>query len=714
VPTLLCIDADRSYCEILARAFRAEGYEVHTAHDGEAGLESWRALRPDLVTLEVLLPRLDGFAVLEALRREEAGCAPTHVLLLTGCSPTPSYRARSEQLGALGIATKPVPLAKLLALVAKQVGAASAPARSTAARRVSLEGSLSEVPFPALLHHLHGLRASGVLHLECGRKKKKLLLEEGRPVAVKSNLVGETLGKLLAASGKISLDVMHESVQRVQRGEGLQGQILVAMHMLDEEDLAAALRNQAEEKLLEIFAWIGGSFRFERGARLAGGNTLTLKGSPANLIARGVLTRVPPEQIDAFFALHGDDRAVPASQPFYRFQQVDLDAEAQALLDRLDGTKTLHDLLPLDERARRILYVLAAIELVELERAAQPRGRRAGPLPPARAAQRRPSEGPAPPSAAPRASPPPPPRSAPPPQAARASRAAPEPARAPRPIEPRAQAPLDRPQLERDSKAPWEGPPPLEQPEPEAPLTREDAELRAELVAMAEKLRGRDHFAVLGVARTATDEPIREAYFRLAKRTHPDRFRAAHEAVRRVAEQVFGRISVAYETIGQRERRNEYLRAELTRERDKADVEEGERALRAEVEFQKGAAALRRKDYAEAVERFREAVARYGDEGEYHAYLGWALWLADPQAPRRADEARGHLLRGRKLAPGSDKPYLFLGRLYKALNKDAQAEKMFQKAIALDPECLDAIRELRLIDMRRARSRGLVRRILRR
>ena len=39
---------------------------------------------------------------------------------------------------------------------------------------------------------------------------------------------------------------------------------------------------------------------------------------------------------------------------------------------------------------------------------------------------------------------------------------------------------------------------------------------------------------------------------------------------------------------------------------------------------------------------------------------------------------------------------------------------MFQKVIELDPDCVDAIRELRLIDMRRQRSKGLVQRILRR
>jgi DNA-binding response OmpR family regulator len=116
---VLCVDADRSYCEILARTFRAEGYDVHTAHDGESALQKLRAVRPDIVTLEVLLPKRDGFSVLEVLRAEAASKS-TPVLLLTGCSPTPAYRQRAQQLGAVGLLSKPVPLDRLLGLVAEQ------------------------------------------------------------------------------------------------------------------------------------------------------------------------------------------------------------------------------------------------------------------------------------------------------------------------------------------------------------------------------------------------------------------------------------------------------------------------------------------------------------------------------------------------------------------------------------------------------------------
>jgi curved DNA-binding protein CbpA len=231
---------------------------------------------------------------------------------------------------------------------------------------------------------------------------------------------------------------------------------------------------------------------------------------------------------------------------------------------------------------------------------------------------------------------------------------------------------------------------------------------------MAEKLRGRDYFEILGVPNNAGPEEVRAAYVDLAKRTHPDRFTGSSEPVRQLAEEVFGLISRAHETLSDRTRRLQYIRDRGNQARDAEELEEGHRALEAELEFQKGAVCLRQKSYQEAVAHFEEAVRVYPEEGEYHAYYGWAFYLVNPDAPGRLKEALEHVRAGRKLAPRREKPYLFLGRLYKAANRDRVAEKMFARAVQLDPDCVEALRELRLLNMRREKSRGLVRRILRR
>jgi curved DNA-binding protein CbpA len=219
---------------------------------------------------------------------------------------------------------------------------------------------------------------------------------------------------------------------------------------------------------------------------------------------------------------------------------------------------------------------------------------------------------------------------------------------------------------------------------------------------------------VLEVPRRTTDEAVRAAWVELAKRTHPDRYRESSDAVRQLAEEAFRIVSEAYETIASSERRLEYLRALRNRDHEAAELEEGQRALRAELEFQKGQGCLQRKDYSVAVQHFERAMRTYPEEGEYQAHFGWAFYLAGPDEPGRLREAIEHVLAGRKLAPDREKPYLFLGWLYKASGRVQIAERMFHRALQLDPDCVEAIRELRLIDMRRQRSRGLVRRILRR
>ncbi len=64
--TILIVEDERRLADILADYLRREGFRVELAHDGLRGLELWRTARPDLILLDLMLPRLDG---LEAARR---------------------------------------------------------------------------------------------------------------------------------------------------------------------------------------------------------------------------------------------------------------------------------------------------------------------------------------------------------------------------------------------------------------------------------------------------------------------------------------------------------------------------------------------------------------------------------------------------------------------------------------------------------------------
>ncbi len=112
---VLVVDDSPAIRDLIAVNLQLEGYDVRTADDGQAALELLTGWRPDVVTLDVVMPRLDGFATLEALRADPA-TADLPVVLVTGRAQA-ADRARGEELGADAFVSKPFEPAELVAVV---------------------------------------------------------------------------------------------------------------------------------------------------------------------------------------------------------------------------------------------------------------------------------------------------------------------------------------------------------------------------------------------------------------------------------------------------------------------------------------------------------------------------------------------------------------------------------------------------------------------
>jgi two-component system alkaline phosphatase synthesis response regulator PhoP len=113
VTRVLVVEDNAGLAYGLRNNLEIEGYEVEVAADGARGLERARAMRPDLVILDLMLPELDGFRVLRALRAEELVMP---VLILTARGEE-SDKVRGLKLGADDYVTKPFGLLELLARV---------------------------------------------------------------------------------------------------------------------------------------------------------------------------------------------------------------------------------------------------------------------------------------------------------------------------------------------------------------------------------------------------------------------------------------------------------------------------------------------------------------------------------------------------------------------------------------------------------------------
>lgn len=104
-PTVLVIDDDPNIREVLQVALEGRGYQVACAPDGEAGIARALAHRPDVVILDLMMPRVSGFVVLERLKIHHRLGIP--VIMLTGYGGD-HQRAYAESLGVDDYLTKPV------------------------------------------------------------------------------------------------------------------------------------------------------------------------------------------------------------------------------------------------------------------------------------------------------------------------------------------------------------------------------------------------------------------------------------------------------------------------------------------------------------------------------------------------------------------------------------------------------------------------------
>ena len=110
---VLLVEDDRSITSFVEPELERLGFRVRCAYDGPSGLEEARRFRPELVVLDIMLPKLDGVGVLKGLRR---GGSKVPVVMLTARDTTMD-KVHSLDLGADDYVTKPFEMDELLARI---------------------------------------------------------------------------------------------------------------------------------------------------------------------------------------------------------------------------------------------------------------------------------------------------------------------------------------------------------------------------------------------------------------------------------------------------------------------------------------------------------------------------------------------------------------------------------------------------------------------
>jgi CheY-like chemotaxis protein len=119
-PRVLVVDDDAAVRELITVNLELAGFVVASAEDGVAALAAVDAFGPDLVTLDVMMPRLGGFETLERLRADPR-TASIPVVMVTSRTRA-ADRARAEELGVAAYVTKPFEPGELVEVISRLTG----------------------------------------------------------------------------------------------------------------------------------------------------------------------------------------------------------------------------------------------------------------------------------------------------------------------------------------------------------------------------------------------------------------------------------------------------------------------------------------------------------------------------------------------------------------------------------------------------------------
>jgi CheY-like chemotaxis protein len=127
-PIVLVVDDEPQVAWMLQFSLEAEGYRTFTARDGRAALEAVREHRPHLMLLDIMMPIMDGWGVLEQLKRMPDADRPR--VIVVSARTSARDRDRAQELGANAFVSKPFDIDHMLQTVASLLGSGDPGARS--------------------------------------------------------------------------------------------------------------------------------------------------------------------------------------------------------------------------------------------------------------------------------------------------------------------------------------------------------------------------------------------------------------------------------------------------------------------------------------------------------------------------------------------------------------------------------------------------------
>lgn len=229
-----------------------------------------------------------------------------------------------------------------------------------------------------------------------------------------------------------------------------------------------------------------------------------------------------------------------------------------------------------------------------------------------------------------------------------------------------------------------------------------DQELLSEIDKMLDMIAKKEitFFDIMGVDERTPSAHIKRIYFKMAKVFHPDAKPELYKGeIREKVEDLFTKIGEAYNTLTEPDLRKQYVDRLKSKVSD-AEMEKANRAIQAEMEFQKATIAIRRGGFKDAVSALDAAIGLMPDEPEYKIHLGYCLFKTQGVgSAAKSGKMIEDALRDRpKVAEG----WFYLGVISRVQGEMEKARGYFLKALELDKYHQESQRELRVLEMKLA------------